>query len=248
MNVCRTAADGFPGSENLRESRMGPSRVASCASKKTAGKLLRVTGLAMVMRVSLTVTIGAEPSELARIRELYRRGDYLTAAKLIDSAGALDAEWLLLAGQVNYRAGNLSAACRYFERATIANPTDSSCFHWLGRAYGRRAESADVLLAPRYAVLARQKFEEAVRLDPKNIEAWNDLFAYYLDAPRILGGGLDKAIGVAERVLLLDVAEYHYDRARIAEKQKDLALAEHHYRMAAKRAPTDAGRQIGACQ
>ena len=37
------------------------------------------------------------------------------------------------------------------------------------------------------------RFEKSVELDGKNLEAINDLFSYYLEAPGFLGGGLDKA-------------------------------------------------------
>ena len=204
----------------------------------------KVIVAAVMAAGALSGTLVAESRELARARDRYRQGDFLGAIKLLEAAGALDAEGLLLAGQAYYRAGNIRKACGLFERAVAANPTVSRYIHWLGRAYGRRAESANVLLAPKYAVRARQSFEEAVRLDPKNVEAWNDLFAFYLEAPRFLGGGLDKAAAVADRVLLLDAAEYHFDRARLAEKQKQPKLAEHHYRMAAELAPQDPGRLI----
>ena len=198
----------------------------------------------LVAAVALSGALLAESREVARARDLYRQGDFLGAVKLLETAGTLDAEGLLLAGQAHYRAGNLRVACGFFERAVAANPAASRYVHWLGRAYGRRAESVNMLAASRYAVLARQSFEEAVRLDSKNVEAWNDLFNYYIEAPRFLGGGLDKAAAVADRVLGLDDAEYHYDRARLAEKQKQPKLAEHHYRMAAELAPQDPGRLI----
>jgi tetratricopeptide (TPR) repeat protein len=198
----------------------------------------------LVAAVALSGALLAESRELARARVCYRHGDFVGTIKLLEAAGVLDAEGLLLAGQAHYRAGNIRVACDFFQRAVAANPAASRYVHWLGRAYGRRAASANVLLAPKYAVLARQSFEEAVRLDPKNVEAWNDLFNYFIEAPRFLGGGLDKAAGVADRVLGLDAAEYHYDRARLAEKQKQPKLAEHHYRMAAEQAPQDPGRLI----
>src|SRR6516164_9098734 len=119
----------------------------------------------------LSSTLVADSRELARARDRYRQGDFLGAIKLLESAGALDADGLLLTGQAHYRAGNMRTACSFFEKAVAANPTVSRYVHWLGRAYGRRAESANVLLAPKYAVRARQSFEEAVRLDPKNVEA-----------------------------------------------------------------------------
>ena len=131
--------------------------------------------VALVAAVTLGGTLVAESRELARARDLYRQGDFLGAVKLLETASTLDAEGLLLAGQAHYRAGNFRVACGFFERAVAANPAASRYVHWLGRAYGRRAESANVLLAPKYAVLARQSFEKAVRLDPKNVEAWNDL-------------------------------------------------------------------------
>ena len=206
---------------------------------------IRKVIVAVVMAASaLGGTLVAESRQLARAHDRYQQGDFLGAIKLLKGSDALDAEGLLLAGQAQYRAGNIRVACDFFERAVAANPASSRYVHWLGRAYGRRAESANVLLAPKYAVLARQNFEEAVRLDPKNLEAWNDLFVHYLDAPRFLGGGVDKAAAVADRVAGLDAAEYHSDRARLAEKQRQPRLAEHHYRMAVELAPRDPGHLI----
>jgi tetratricopeptide (TPR) repeat protein len=95
----------------------------------------------------------AEPRQLARARDRYQQGDFLGAIKLLKGSDALDAEGLLLAGQAQYRAGNIRVACDFFERAVAANPASSRYVHWLGRAYGRRAESTNVLLAPKYAVL-----------------------------------------------------------------------------------------------
>ena len=187
---------------------------------------------------------GAGPLEIAHARELYGQGDFQGALRILNSVGKLNAEGLLLAGQARYRAGDVRAASSDFEKALAANPADSRAALWLGRAYGRRAETGNFLFAPRYAVRARQNFELAVKLDSRNLEAWNDLFAYYLEAPRFLGGGMDKAEAVAERVRGLDSAEYQYDRARLAEKRRQPNLAENHYRKAAELASRDPGRLI----
>ena len=76
------------------------------------------------------------------------------------------------------------------------------------------------------------------------MEAIGDLFEYYLAAPRLLGGGVDKAAELASRVRYLDVAEYHYELARLAEKHKQFQAAEHHYRLAVEWAPNDPSRLI----
>ncbi|MEO8598102.1 MAG: tetratricopeptide repeat protein [Candidatus Solibacter sp.] len=206
---------------------------------------MRGTVIAVAIAVGAVGPIVAvESPQVARARDCYQHGDFPAAIKLLDTAGGLDAEGLLLAGQAHYHGGNIREACGLLERAVAIKPKVSRYIHWLGRAYGRRAEGANVLLAPRYAVRARQSFEEAVRLDPRNVEAWNDLFAYYLEAPGFLGGGLDKAGAVAERTLALDPAEYHFERARLAEKHKQPKQAETHYRQAVVLAPLDPGRLI----
>jgi Flp pilus assembly protein TadD len=179
-----------------------------------------------------------------RARALYENGDFEGAISQLKSVGALDADELLLAGQVYLKQGDARTACSLLEKAAEARPSDSRRIHWLGRAYGRRAETGSFLIAPRYAVKARQCFENAVRLDPSYAEAWNDLFAYYLEAPRFLGGGLDKAAGVSERMRALDLAEHHFDEARLAEKRGQPALAEAHYRHAADSSPGDPGRLV----
>src|SRR5664279_4429308 len=170
------------------------------AAAKSLALIQHVSVAALIAAGALGGGLSAESRELAQARDHYLRGDFPGAIRLLETAGALDAEGMFLAGQAHYRSGNIRVACGFFEKAMAANPGVSRYVHWLGRAYGRRAEGVNVLLAPKYAVLARQNFEEAVRLDPKNVEAWNDLFVYYLDAPRILGGGFEKAVGVAERV------------------------------------------------
>ena len=127
-----------------------------------------------------------------------------------------------VARQELLHAGRLSRRpLEAFERATAVIPNSSTYFHWLGKAQGRRAETSSPFTAPAYASKARQAFEKAVELDGKNLEAINDLFSYYLEAPGFLGGGLDKAANLAKRIQALDPVEYHYALAQIADKRKD---------------------------
>lgn len=147
-------------------------------------------------------------------------------------------------GRERFASGNISGAIASFELAVASDPGNSSYVHWLGRAYGRRAESANLFFAPHFAVKARVAFEKAVKLDPRNIEALNDLFEYYLAAPGFLGGGLDRASATAELIRQADVVEYEFDLARIAEKKRQPQNAELHYRRAMELAPADAGRVV----
>jgi tetratricopeptide (TPR) repeat protein len=115
---------------------------------------------------------------------------------------------------------------------------------WLGRAYGRRAETSSPFTAPGYASKARQQFEKAVQLDGRNLEAMSDLLEYYLEAPGFLGGGLDKAAAIAERMSAVNTVEGHWAQAKLAEKRKEFRSAESHLRKAVEAAPHQAGRLI----
>jgi Tfp pilus assembly protein PilF len=140
--------------------------------------------------------------------------------------------------------GEFKKATEVLEQASSADPRSSIIQHWLGRAYGRRAETSSFLTAPRYASRCRQYFEKAVELDSSNVEAMNDLLEYYLEAPGILGGGLDKAAGLIERISEKDPVEKHYALARLAEKRKEFHTAEQHLRNAVDLAPKQVGRVI----
>jgi tetratricopeptide (TPR) repeat protein len=131
-----------------------------------------------------------------------------------------------------------------FEKAVASEPDNSEYVHWLGRTWGRRAESANPFMAPSYASRARQYFERAVMLNPHNQEALNDLFDYCLQAPGFLGGGFQKAEAIADRIAQIDPAEGHYARAQIADKRKEFDEAEQQLRRAFELAPRQVGRVI----
>jgi len=166
----------------------------------------------------------------------------LVALFLIPSLFAADSDGPL--GRKLYLSGDYKKATQAFQSAISADPANSDHYLWLGRAYGRRAEQASPFTAPIYAGKARQNFEKAVELNPSNLEAINDLFEYYLEAPGFLGGGLDKAALLMKRIAQLDPVEAHYAQYRLAEKKGDSALAERELRCAAAMAPDQAGRAI----
>jgi cytochrome c-type biogenesis protein CcmH/NrfG len=151
---------------------------------------------------------------------------------------------LLLTGQSRFMLGDYQKASEALEKAVQLEPRNAWHLLWLGRAYGRRAENASFLTAPGWARKARKSFEQAVVLDPRNLEAASDLLEYYLEAPGILGGGVDKAERLAAGIAGVDPAEHQYLLAKIAEKKQDPAAAERHLRRAAELAPKQVGRLI----
>jgi Flp pilus assembly protein TadD len=174
---------------------------------------------------------------------LYNKTDYAAVIGQLKSS-ATDAKSLALLGQAYLMSDEFHRASETLERAVALDPGNSTIQDWLGRAYGRRAEVAFPVSAISLATKARDAFEKAVRLNPANTDAVNDLFEFYLQAPAMLGGGMDKARSLLPLIGKTDRAEIHFAFARMSEEQKDFARAEAEYRRAAERAPAEAGRMI----
>ena len=186
----------------------------------------------------------AESAEWVRAHELFLRTDYGQSLEVLLPLPNPDAAALQLIGQNYFLLAEFRKATEFLEKAAARNPSSAECALWLGRAFGRRAETSSPFTAPGYATKARQMFEKAVALDPSNRDAISDLFDYYLGAPGFLGGGHDKAEALAARVAEKDPAEGHYYQAQLAGHRRQYDSAEQHLRSALELAPRQAGRFI----
>jgi len=186
----------------------------------------------------------ASSPTLKQARQLYESTNYQASLAMLKAIEPKDGAVYELMGQNHYMQGEYKKATELLENAAAAEPGNSEYELWLGRAFGRRAETASPFTAPANATKARQHFEKAVELNPRNLEALSDLFEYYLEAPGFLGGGLDKAVGVAGQMASLAPVEGHWAQARLAEKKKEFGSAEEHLQRAAELAPKQAGRLI----
>jgi len=180
---------------------------------------------------------------LSKAEDLFRRTDYQASLTLVRASGQADARAESLMGRDYFMLGDYKLAAEAFERAAAIEPANSEYALWLGRSFGRRAETTP-FLASKYAAKARACFEKAVTLDPGNGEALNDLFDYYLEAPGFLGGGYDKAEAVAKRIAERNPAEGHFAEARLADRRKQFDTAEEQLRWAITMAPRQVGRVL----
>lgn len=124
------------------------------------------------------------------------------------------------------------AGIRACQKAVALEPGNSRYHLWLGRVYGEKADRSSFWSAAGLAKKVRGEFENAVQLDPNDVEARSDLAEYYLEAPGIMGGGKDKAENQAQQLASLDPSQSHITKAHIAEKKRDLVTAENEYRAA----------------
>ena len=110
-------------------------------------------------------------------------------------------------GRQYYESGDYENALDAFIQAVEIEPDNANYHHWLGKCYGRLAESAGILKAYKLSKKTRTELERAVELDDTNIAALTDLMEYYRQAPGFLGGGADKAAAVCRRLQELQAAE-----------------------------------------
>ncbi len=140
-----------------------------------------------------------------------------------------------------YSEDHADEAVRECEAAVAAAPGNSAYHRILGEAYGLKASKSGKFTAFGLAKKASAAWEKAIQLDPKNADALSDLGDFSVDAPGLVGGGLDRAKSIAPRLLAVSSPRGHRLLARIAEKQNDIPGAEKEYIAAATGAHAAAG-------
>jgi len=210
------------------------------------GKFGRVSGVALFLICSgfliAPASVRAAVSALDQARKLYNLTEFEQSLNVLRELPEKNAAVYELMGRNYYGLADYKKATEALEKAVGLDAANSETYLWLGRAYGRRAETSNPLSAPGHASKARQFFEKAAQLNPTNLEAQSDLFEYYLEAPGFLGGGLDKAAATAARMAKIDPAEGYWALAKLAEKRKEFDSAEAHLRRAIEVAPHQVGR------
>jgi len=177
-------------------------------------------------------------------RKLYNLTEFEQSLKVLHAIPEKDGPVYELMGRNYYMRGEYKKATDVLEKAFAADPANSQYALWLARAHGRRAETSSPFTAPGQASKARQYFEKAAQLNPRNLEALTDLFEYYLEAPGFLGGGLDKAQATAAQIAKVDPGEGYWSQAKLAEKRKEFGSAEDQLRRAIEVSPQQVGRFI----
>jgi len=112
------------------------------------------------------------------------------AADPNDGKGIAMKTRLFFAGVIQADEDTLTDA---LEACIDANPDAFECHLALGEMYGREASSGGMMRGMMLADDILERFQDAVRIQPKNLQARNNLQSFYLAAPGIAGGGRDKA-------------------------------------------------------
>lgn len=157
-----------------------------------------------------------------------------------------DAEAQVLLVRLRLRQGRAEDAVDVAEDAVDLAPDDAQAHYWLGNAYGTRIGQVGMLSKATMAPRLRNAFERAVKLDPQLHDARNSLVEFYLQAPAIAGGNVEKARAQAAELARRDPPRGHYARGRIAQHAGDSAAAAEAFVAAHRARPGDVGMRMAA--
>jgi len=172
---------------------------------------------------------------------LFKEGRYAEAKPLLMKSLAADSRDALAHAYLGMTLYNFDrdadGAMEHLERAVSLDPGRSRFHQWLGAVYGGKAGSSGLLKGAYYAKKCLAEFEKGVELDPKDPDAREALMQYYLNAPGLAGGSVEKAKEQTAELLKLDRLRGLIAQGGIAQYEKEPAKAEGFYRQAMAEAP-----------
>ena len=161
---------------------------------------MRLFASLYLLITALPRLVSAQASPVIEADKLFDARKYSDARRLIEPLGKKDATAAFLLGKIAMAENDAPEAVDWLERAVELNPRSSEYYDWLGKAYGSQAQKASKLKQPFLAKKTKNAWEKAIALDPRNLEAKEDMIQYYLQAPGFLGGDKAKARVIAQEI------------------------------------------------
>jgi len=186
----------------------------------------------------------------ATLEQLFRAGHIKRARPLIDAAlrkNPNDSSALTYMARIKRVEGDLDSAEKLAQQAVKASPADAVAHFWLARVLVEKAQKASMFSALGLARLSRRELDEALRLDPNNVESNYFLAMYLFEAPGIAGGDKEKAKQQAQVVAKLDPGNGYLLQAEMAGVSKNPAVQPEYYQKAHDVAPNDYAVQTPWC-
>jgi tetratricopeptide (TPR) repeat protein len=191
---------------------------------------------------SPTSTLCASVDDDASPEALIKAGHWKRARAVVEPryrSNPDDPELNYLMSEINDAFGDLNHARALAEKAVALKSTDARYHRQLADVDGETAETASLFEKGAWAKKFKAEAEQAAQLDPRNLDARFDLLEYDLQAPRLMGGGRDKASAMAEEIARINPAKGYLAQARIAEDEKNTGAEESWYLKALAAEPDD---------
>jgi len=138
----------------------------------------------------------------------------VTASKGDTDTSLSQAQTLYLKSATFFELKQISKAQTSIKKAIELQPNQPSYYFKLAKIEAYKASQANLISSSSYAIRALNAFKKSVALAPNNVDYLQGLMAYYLIAPKLLGGSDAKAKEIAGKIV-----ELHRQQTTRSEKQ-----------------------------
>lgn len=191
-----------------------------------------LTGLAVMLSFSAhAVALNGPGMQMVQVENYTGARNYFQS---VLQQHPQDAEAAAGLATVNLAEGQNKAGVDWAQKAIELAPGVALYRMLLGVAYGEYVHDVSVFSQLGIAYKVRDTFRDAVKLDPENSQARAGLAKYYILAPGIAGGSLEKATAQITALDKIDPVQAAAVRATWAEHSKNDSEAETYLRTAAK--------------
>jgi tetratricopeptide (TPR) repeat protein len=170
---------------------------------------------------------GTDVSTAALIEQgHYKRAQAILAERL--RANPNDARSYCEMSKVSEAFARWDEAIRLAEKAVSLDSKNAEFQAAVGDAVGSKLSAASLGIFEKMSLARRFKKESelALRLDPDNVEANEDLMEFHLDAPGLIGGDKKKAAELADRMVRINPVRGYLMKVEFATHEKRTAEIE----------------------
>ncbi|PTU31022.1 tetratricopeptide repeat protein [Stenotrophobium rhamnosiphilum] len=147
---------------------------------------------------------------------------------------------LFYLGRLQLRQNHRKTAVQLLRRAVELKPDNVDYRIWISAAIGAYIDDVPFYRKLSLAQEIHQHLDAALLVDPRSVDVRDGLVRFHLAAPTIIGGGRDKAVAEAARLMALDRSEGSIANGVIAIHDKRYVDAEREFRAAIQAAPKSA--------
>lgn len=198
---------------------------------------MRFLAVAVLMGLALTFSFSANASLQGPGMQMVQTENYAAARSYFESAlqqNPQNAQAAAGMATLSIAQGQNKAGVDWAQKAIMLAPSDALYQMLLGVAYGEYVHDVSVFSQLGVAYKVRDAFQQAVQLDPDDARARAGLAKYYILAPGIAGGSMEKAKEQLTALDKIDPVQAAAVRATWAEHNKNDSQAEAYLRAGAK--------------
>ncbi len=182
----------------------------------------------------------ADAQNLAQGIRLYESKQYDRATQVLEQvkkgeSGYAESRYYM--ALIASNAKDYSKAEDFLKQSIATNDKVSKYHYAMANVLASVAQNSNMIRQASLASRIKSHLETAVALDPKAMEPASRLVGFYMVAPKVMGGDVDKAKQVAANILKVDAAEGHRMTGFIADREKNFAEAERHFKLAVQAGP-----------